>query len=64
MNVAKITSEKAEEIRNTEYQNGLNFNPIQDKNGNWIISLVEAQFIPLEDFEVVEFEPIESEEEI
>ena len=61
MNVAKITSEKAEELQGQEYQQGVFFSPIQDKNGDFIISLVEAQFIPIADFEVVEYEPIESE---
>lgn len=61
MNVAKITQEKAEELQGQEYQDGLKFNPIQDKNGDFVISLVEAQFIPIADFEVVEYEPIESE---
>ena len=62
MNVAKITQEKAEELNGKEYQDGLKFNPIQDKNGDFIISLVEAQFIPIADFEVVEYEAPDSEE--
>lgn len=61
MNVAKITEATKVQIENTEYQSGSNFNPVQDKNGNWIVSLVEAQFLQLGDFEVVEYEPIESE---
>ena len=63
MNVAKITEEKAAELAGTEYQNGLKFNPIQDKNGNWVVSLVEAQYLPITDFEVIEFEPMEIKEE-
>ena len=63
MNVAKITQEKAEELNGTEYQNGLKFNPTQDKNGNWVVSLVEAQYLPITDFEVIEFEPMEIKEE-
>lgn len=61
MNVAKITQEKAEELQRKEYQEGVFFSPIQDKNGDYVISLVEAQFIPISDFVVVEYEPIESE---
>lgn len=57
MNVAKITEAIKAQIENTEYQLDSNFNPVQDKNGNWIVSLVEAQFLQLGDFEVVEYEP-------
>lgn len=64
MNVAKITETTKAQIENTEYQSGSNFNPVQDKNGNWIVSLVEAQFLQIGDFEVVEFTPIESDEEL
>ena len=56
MNVAKITEATKSQIENTEYQSGANFNPVQDKNGNWVLSLVEAQYLPITDFEVIEFE--------
>ena len=59
MNVAKITPEKAEELQHKEYQEGVFFSPIQDKNGDFVISLVEAQFLQIGDFEVIEFEPVE-----
>jgi len=62
MNVAKITEQKKNELHGVEYQPGAIFSPVQDKHGNWIVSLVEAQFLPLSDFEVIEFEPAESEE--
>lgn len=55
MNVAKITETIKAQIKNTEYQSGSNFNPVQDKNGNWIVSLVEAQYLQITDFEVIEF---------
>lgn len=64
MNVAKITEATKVQIENTEYQSGSNFNPVQDKNGNWIVSLVEAQFLQIGDFEVIKFEPVEIQEEL
>lgn len=64
MIVAKISDEKAEELKGKEYQNGMLYNPVQDKNKNWIVSLVEAQFLKLGDFEVIQFEAKEIEEEI
>ena len=62
MMVAKITQEQADEIRGKEFNNGNLYNPIQDKHGNWIISLTELQFLGI-DFsktvELIEYEPIE-----
>lgn len=62
MNVAKITEEKKNEILGTEYEQGAIFNPIQDKFDNWVVSLVEAQYLPITDFEVIEFIAPEPEE--
>lgn len=44
MEVAKITEQLAQEIKETSIGNSVNwnFNPVQDCNGNWIISLPEA----------------------
>lgn len=44
MEVAKITEQLASEINGTDIGNSVNwkFNPVQDCNGNWIISLPEA----------------------
>ena len=64
MNVAKITEATKVQIENTEYQSGSNFNPVQDKNGNWVVSLVEAQYLQITDFEVIKFEPVEIQEEL
>lgn len=55
MLVAKITEDKATSLKNTEFISGQYFNPIQDSNSNWIISLVEAQYLSLGDFEVIDF---------
>lgn len=56
MIVAKISEEKAKELKGKEFEQGKLFNPVQDKNGNWIVSLVEAQYLLLGDFEPIEFE--------
>lgn len=62
MLVAKITAEKASELIGQEYQSGAKFSPVQDGSGNWIVSLVEAQYLGIDDIEVIEFEPIEIDE--
>ena len=62
MLVAKITEATKVQIENTEYQSGSNFNPIEDNAGECIVSLVEAQYLPITDFEVIEFEPMEIQE--
>lgn len=41
MLVARVTAEKANELSGQEYQSGSLFSPVQDGNGNWIISLVK-----------------------
>lgn len=61
--VAKITEEKADEIRGTEAGNTL-FNPVQDANGNWIISLQTAQFLPAGEYEIINWEAPEIEDEL
>lgn len=43
--VAKISQSSAEILRNQEYTNGAMFNPIQDADDNWIITLQEAQYL-------------------
>ena len=62
MLVAKIMAEKANELVGQEYQSGAKYSPVQDKNGNWIVSLVESQYLQITDFEVIEFEPVEIKE--
>ncbi len=42
--VAKISEATAEAIKGTSYGYG-NYNPVQDANGNWIISLTTAQYL-------------------
>jgi uncharacterized membrane protein len=54
MLVAKITAEKAQELTGKEFQQNWFFNPIEMNPGYWIVSLVEAQYLKLGDFEVVD----------
>ena len=64
MIVAQITQEQAENLQGEEFAGGNIFNPIQDKNGNWIISLTELQYLGLEFSQTVtliQFEPYDEE---
>ena len=63
MIVAQITQEQAENLQGKEFAGGNIFNPIQDKNGNWIISLTELQYLGVEflqSVELIEFESVEN----
>lgn len=65
MIVAQITQEQAENLKGKEFASGNIFNPIQDKNGNWIISLTELQYLGLEFSEsisLIQFDPFEDSE--
>ena len=42
MTVYQLTPEQAEQLRGTLYAADLYFNPIQDVNDNWIISVEEV----------------------
>lgn len=62
MIVAKITSEQAETLKGTEFIPDNFFNPIQDKNGQWIISLQELVYCSVDfanSVELIQYEPIE-----
>lgn len=62
MIVAKITQKQAEELTGVQFVPDNYFNPIQDKHGNWIISLQELVYCSLEfanSVELITFEPIE-----
>lgn len=57
MIVAQITAEKAEELQGKEFYKGQYYNPVELSIG-WVISLVEAQYLTVEDVvEFVDYEP-------
>jgi hypothetical protein len=37
-----LTEEQANQLKGVEYTTDMTFNPIQDANGNWIISFEEV----------------------
>lgn len=64
MIVAKITQQQAEELTGVQFVPDNFYNPIQDKNGNWIISLQELVYCSVEfanSVELIQYEPIEIE---
>jgi len=63
MIVYKITEQTASKIKGIEYSKDMSFNPVQDKNGNFIISFEELKEwdLNLELFDGSEVEPIEYE---
>jgi hypothetical protein len=40
--VYMLTEEQANQLKGVEYTTDMTFNPIQDANGNWIISFEEV----------------------
>lgn len=44
-NVAKISAANAEILKDETFDNGQFFNPIQDYNGNWVLSMLEAGYL-------------------
>lgn len=59
--VAKITEQKANEIRGEKAGNTL-FNPVQDANSNWVISLSTAQYLDVNEYQIINWEAPEIEE--
>ena len=62
MIVAKITQKQADELKGVQFVQDNYFNPIQDANGNWIISLQELVYCSVDfanSVELIKFEPIE-----
>ena len=62
MIVAKITQKQADELKGKEFVQDNYFNPIQDVNGNWIISLQELVYCNVDfanSVELIKFEPVE-----
>jgi len=64
--VAILTESEYLEILGKEYKDGMTFNPIKDKNDNWVISeqeIVQCDnelFLYLKDKNLIIFEPKES----
>jgi hypothetical protein len=48
MKVAKLTEKEKDFLIGQEVENGVKFNPIQDENNNWIISLEEFESAKIE----------------
>lgn len=62
MTVAKLTQTQANQLIGVEVAPSNLFNPIQDKNGNWIISLEEVEQCSIEwvkKLPQIKYEPIE-----
>jgi hypothetical protein len=38
-------------------------NPIQDRQGNWIVSILEAKYMPKEHYIEIDYDPIIQQEE-
>jgi hypothetical protein len=55
--VYQLTIEQADQLRGVEYVKDMTFNPIEDANGNWIISHEEVSTTTID--WVKELPPIE-----
>lgn len=55
--VAKITQQQADELIGQEFAPDSFYKPIQDANGNWVVSVEESAYLSF-DFELIEFIPI------
>ena len=63
MIIAIISEEKVNEIKNTEYQSGMLYNPVQLEDSRWFISLIEAQYLTVEDIiDIIDYVPLQIEE--
>lgn len=62
--VALLTEQQKDSLVGVEYAPDSFFNPIQDKNGNWIISLEEVEqcvntdFMWVKELPLIEYEPV------
>jgi hypothetical protein len=62
MIVAKITQQQADELKRVQFVPDNYFNPIEDVNGNWVISLQELVYCSVDfanSVELIEYKPIE-----
>ena len=61
MTVALLTEQQKDSLVGVEYAPDSFFNPIQDANGNWIISLEEVNQCSIEwvkELPLIEYEPV------
>ncbi len=61
--VYQLTPEQADQLRGVEYVADMTFNPIEDNNGNWIISSEEVNSTTIEwvkELPKIEFVPKEN----
>lgn len=64
--VAKITEEQKDIIAGMQYNTGMYFNPIEDMEGNWILSLEEVNacnvtaFVWVKSLPLIEFIPLQN----
>jgi hypothetical protein len=59
--VALLTTEEANQLKGAEIVKDNYFNPIQDANDNWIISLEEVEQSTIEwlkDLPIIDYQPI------
>ncbi len=61
--VYQLTPEQADQLRGVEYVADMTFNPIEDANGNWIISSEEVNSTTIDwvkELPKIEFVPKEN----
>jgi hypothetical protein len=61
--VYQLTPEQADQLRGVQYVADMTFNPIEDANGNWIISIEEVNSTTIEwvkELPKIEFVPKEN----
>lgn len=64
MTVAQLTPEQAQQLKGVEFTQDSFFNPIQDLNGNYIISLEEIEqcvnneFMWVKDLPLIDYQPV------
>jgi hypothetical protein len=61
--VYQLTPEQADQLRGVEYVADMTFNPIEDNNGNWIISSEEVNSTTIDwvkELPKIEFVPKEN----
>ena len=61
--VYQLTIEQADQLRGVEYVTDMTFNPIEDANGNWIISSEEVNSTTIDwvkELPKIEFVPKEN----